>query len=84
VELPCFVCLITPNEFFISTRDRERVQSKLDHMEKAARFEPMPHARGVRSPYEDRSHGSGWRAGRNAVYQLAALTIGARLAVADA
>jgi hypothetical protein len=26
---------------------------------------------------------AGWRAGRNAVYQLAALTIGARLAVAD-
>ena len=25
-----------------------------------------------------------WRAGHNAVYQLAALTIGARLAVADA
>jgi hypothetical protein len=25
-----------------------------------------------------------WRAGRNAVYQLAALTIGARLAVAEA
>ena len=25
-----------------------------------------------------------WRAGRNAVYQLAALTIGARLVVADA
>jgi hypothetical protein len=25
-----------------------------------------------------------WRAGRNAVFQLAALTIGARLAVADA
>ncbi len=25
-----------------------------------------------------------WRAGRNVVYQLAALTIGARLAVADA
>ena len=25
-----------------------------------------------------------WRAGRNAVYQLAALTIGARLTVADA
>jgi hypothetical protein len=24
-----------------------------------------------------------WRAGRNAVYQLAALTMGARLAVAD-
>jgi hypothetical protein len=24
-----------------------------------------------------------WRAGRNAVYQLAALTVGARLAVAD-
>jgi hypothetical protein len=25
-----------------------------------------------------------WRAGRNAIYQLAALTIGTRLAVADA
>jgi hypothetical protein len=25
-----------------------------------------------------------WRAGRNAIYQLAALTIGARLAIADA
>jgi hypothetical protein len=25
----------------------------------AARFAPMPHARGVRSPYEDRTHGSG-------------------------
>jgi len=25
-----------------------------------------------------------WRAGRNAIYQLAALTIGARLAVAEA
>ena len=25
-----------------------------------------------------------WRAGRNAIYQLAALTVGARLAVADA
>ena len=25
-----------------------------------------------------------WRAGRNAVYQLVALTVGARLAVADA
>jgi hypothetical protein len=25
-----------------------------------------------------------WRAGRNAVYQFAALTVGARLAVADA
>jgi hypothetical protein len=31
----------------------------VNHMERTARFEPMPHARGVRSPYEDRSHGSG-------------------------
>jgi hypothetical protein len=27
---------------------------------------------------------AGWHAGRDAVYQLAALTVGARLAVADA
>ena len=32
----------------------------------------------------DREELAEWRAGRDAVYQLAALTIGARLAVADA
>jgi hypothetical protein len=37
------------------------------------------HARAAR-----RGGAGGWRAGRNAIYQLAALTIGARLAVADA
>jgi hypothetical protein len=32
----------------------------------------------------DEAKRADWRAGRNTVYQLAALTIGARLAVADA
>jgi hypothetical protein len=32
----------------------------------------------------DKKELADWRAGRNAVYQLAALTIGARLVVADA
>ena len=32
----------------------------------------------------DREELADWRAGRNAVYQLAALTIGARIRVADA
>jgi hypothetical protein len=31
----------------------------------------------------DEGERADWRAGRNAVYQLAALTIGARLVVAD-
>jgi hypothetical protein len=36
----------------------------------------------ARAPREEEV--ADWRAGRNAVYQLAALTVGARLAVADA
>jgi hypothetical protein len=35
-------------------------------------------------PFSDEEELADWRAGRNAVYQLAALTIGARLAVANA
>src|ERR1700751_2571568 len=41
--------------------------------------EGQPHMPGAR---EDGDLAA-WRAGRNAVYQLAALTVGARLAVAD-
>ena len=36
------------------------------------------------TPRLDEEELADWHAGRNAVYQLAALTVGARLAVADA
>jgi len=38
----------------------------------------------ARSERLDEQELADWQAGRNAVYQLAVLTIGARLAVADA
>jgi hypothetical protein len=46
---------------------------------------PPPVTRGFVAPAGSRgSHAGDWSAGRNAVYQLAALTIGAHLALADA
>jgi hypothetical protein len=46
---------------------------------------PVPEEWHPRMPKRlDEKELADWRAGRNAVYQLAALTVGARLAVADA
>jgi hypothetical protein len=46
---------------------------------------PVPEERQPRMPARlDEEELADWRAGRNAVYQLAALTVGARLSVADA
>jgi hypothetical protein len=46
---------------------------------------PVPGEWHPRMPEQlDEEELADWRAGRNAVHQLAALTIGARLAVADA
>jgi hypothetical protein len=46
---------------------------------------PVPGQRRPHLPERlDEEELADWRAGRNAVYQLAALTIGARLVVADA
>jgi hypothetical protein len=47
-----------------------------------AGFRP-DHRAGIELTTIDEEELADWRAGRNAVYQLAALTIGARLAVAD-
>ncbi len=45
---------------------------------------PVPEEWHPRMPARlDEGELADWRAGRNAVYQLAALTLGARLAVAD-
>jgi hypothetical protein len=53
-------------------------------LDPGAVIRPMPSERQPRTPAQlDEEELADWRAGRNAVYQLAALTIGARLAVAD-
>jgi hypothetical protein len=48
------------------------------------RVKKLRSGRRSRAWWHDDEELADWRAGRNAVYQLAALTIGARLAVADA
>jgi hypothetical protein len=54
---------------------------------KVAYFDPgaviRPESGGWHLRMPDRLDEEDWRAGRNAVYQLAALTVGARLAMAD-
>ena len=52
---------------------------------RSRRGDPAGTRRMARMPERlDEEELADWRAGRNAVYQLAALTVGARLAVADA
>jgi hypothetical protein len=54
-------------------------------LDPGAVIRPVPGERHPRMPERlNEEELADWRAGRNAVYQLAALTIGARLAVADA
>src|SRR5437899_7554406 len=54
-------------------------------LDPGAVIRPVPGEWHPRMPEQlDDAELADWRAGRNAVYQLAALTIGARLAVADA
>jgi hypothetical protein len=54
-------------------------------LEPGAVIRPVPEEWHPRMPERlDEEELADWRAGRNAVYRLAALTIGARLAVADA
>ena len=54
-------------------------------LDTGAMIRPVPGEWHPRIPERlDEEELADWRAGRNAVYQLAALTIGARLTVADA
>jgi hypothetical protein len=54
------------------------------HGSRPARGNSVCWRSGIRGCHLDEDELADWRAGRNAVYQRAALTIGARLAVADA
>jgi hypothetical protein len=68
-------------------RRRFRCTIRVDcsQLDPAAVIRPVPGEWHPRRPERlNEEELADWRAGRNAVYQLAALTIGARLAVADA
>ena len=71
--------------FEVGRRFRCTMRVDCAQLEPGAVIRPVPGEWHPRIPERlDEEELADWRAGRNAVYQLAALTIGARLAVADA
>ena len=75
------------NESTFEVGRRFRCTMRIDcgQLDPGAVIRPEPGEWHPRMPERlDQEELADWRAGRNAVYQLAALTIGARLAVADA
>ena len=81
---------LTPNTIIVSTFEvghRFRCTMRFDcgGLDPGSVIRPVPGEWHPHMPERlDEAELADWRAGRNAVYQLAALTIGARLAVADA
>ena len=81
---------LAPNTIIESTFEvgrRFRCTMRIDcgQLDPGAVIRPVAGQWELRMPERlDEEELADWRAGRNAVYQLAALTIGARLAVADA
>jgi hypothetical protein len=70
---------------FEGRRFRCTMRVDCGQLDPGAVIRPVPGEWHPRMPEQlDEEELADWRAGRNAVYQLAALTIGARLAVADA
>ena len=73
--------------FHLGVGRRFRCTMRIDcgQLDPGAVIRPEPGEWHPRMPERlDEEELADWRAGRNAVYQLAALTVGARLAVADA
>jgi hypothetical protein len=71
--------------FEVGRRFRCTMRIDCGQIDPAAVIRPEPGEWHPRMPERlDEEKLTDWRAGRNAVYQLAALTLGARLAVADA
>ena len=71
--------------FEVGRRFRCTMRVDCGELDPGAVIRPVPGEWHPRMPERlDDKELADWRAGRNAVYQLAALTIGARLAVADA
>ena len=71
--------------FEVGRRFRCTMRVDCGQLDPGAVIRPAPDEWYPRMPKQlDEEELADWRAGRNAVYQLAALTIGARIAVADA
>ena len=76
---------IIVSTFEVGRRFRCTMRLNCGELDPAAVIRPVPGEWHPRVPERlDEEELADWRAGRNAVYQLAAHTIGARLAVADA
>ena len=76
---------IIESTFEVGRRFRCTMRVDCGQLDPGAVIRPVPGEWQPRMPAQlDEEELADWRAGRNAVYQLAALTIGARLAVADA
>ena len=76
---------IIESTFEVGRRFRCTMRVDCGQLDPGAVIWPVPGEWHPRMPERlDDEELADWRAGRNAVYQLAALTIGARLAVADA
>src|SRR6202040_1910175 len=76
---------IIESTFEVGRRFRCTMRVDCSQLDAGAVIAPVPGQWHPRMPERlDKEELAGWRSGRNAVYQLAALTIGTRLAVADA
>src|SRR5271165_5615650 len=76
---------IIESTFEVGRRFRCTMRVDCGQLDPGAVIRPVPGEWHPRIPERlDEEELADWQAGRNAVYQLAALTIGARLAVADA
>jgi len=76
---------IIESTFEVGRRFRCTMRIDCGQLDPVAVIRPEPGEWQPRMPKSlDADELADWRAGRNAVYQLAALTIGTRLAVADA
>ena len=75
---------IIESTFEVGRRFRCTMRVDCGQLDPGAVIRPVPGEWQPRMPERlDEEELADWRTGRNAVYQLAALTIGARLAVAD-
>ena len=76
---------IIESTFEVGRRFRRTMRVDCGQLDPGAVVRPAPGEWHPRMPERlDEEELADWRAGRNAVYQLAARTVGARLAVADA
>jgi hypothetical protein len=77
--------VIIESTFEVGRRFRCTMRVDCSQLDAGAVIRPVPGEWHPLMPERlDEAELADWRSGRNAVYQLAALTIGARLAVADA